>query len=708
MTKHHKFTIGHMYCGIGGNAIGAAAAEARWKNHAATFETVGGIDFDELACVDFQDLAQAPALCADMHKVTPAMLRKAWGRRAPDFVMSSPPCKGYSGLLSAEKAKDPKYERMNELLERSLFLLCSTWKEPPAVIFFENVPRIASRGKAMISRCVQMLQAHGYSVHAGNHDCGEVGGLAQHRRRWFMVARHRDRVPQAVYHPPKHRVRGCGEVLGTLPIPGDVARGGPMHSIPGISWRNWVRLALIPAGGDWRDLPNVVPEGKARREVFRRDPVGKWEEPALTVIGPAGNAAPNVADPRPSEWGAGRLGVKDWSAPAAAVTGEGLPTNGANSVADPRVPAVRFGNVDRVTPWEDPVGTVTHAPAPSSGGGAVADPRPRDWYNHLYRVTDWEKPTGVVTGASKPSSGAVSVADPRVPGWFNGTMGVEAWTEPTGAVTGNGRVNGSGPGAVADPRIADFVQLTDNPTRHRNKYAVADWEEPAPAVIGASRPGSGAASVADPRFTDGKKKNWQQVAGVTPWSEPIMAITSNASIHAGAFQVADPRAAAADVAFTCEMRSGTYRVIRWEDAAATITGSASIDNGAAAVADPRINPDVADLLALNPDKAPPFTPVIIAPDGTWHRPLTTLELAALQGFPTEIDGKPLQLAGDGHTRWREAIGNAVPPPAAMAVAGQFLRSLLIAKVGGAAVENTSYWVSPDDEVDNVLSIAIEH
>lgn len=669
MTKHHKFTIGHMYCGIGGNALGAAAAEARWKNHAATFETVGGIDFDELACVDFQDLAQAPALCADMHEVTPAMLRKAWGRRAPDFVMSSPPCKGYSGLLSAEKAKDPKYERMNELLERSLFLLCSTWKEPPAVIFFENVPRIASRGKVMIARCVQMLQAHGYSVHAGNHDCGEVGGLAQHRRRWFMVARHRDRVPQAVYQPPKHRVRGCGEVLGTLPIPGDVARGGPMHSVPGISWRNWVRLALIPAGGDWRDLPNVVPEGKARREVFRRDPVGKWEEPALTVHGPAGNMAPNVADPRPSEWGAGRLGVKDWSAPAGAVTGEGLPTNGANSVADPRV---------------------------------------RDWNPNVLGVAAFDQPVGAVTGSAHTTGGRFSVADPRAAGWFNGTMGVEDWQEPTGAVTGNGRVNGSGPGAVADPRIADFVQLADKPGRHWNKYAVGDWEEPSPAVIGAIQPGSGAPSVADPRFTEGKKKNWQQVAGITPWSEPIMAITSNAGIHAGAFQVADPRAAAEDVAFTCEMRAGTYRVIRWEDAAATVTGSASIDNGTAAVADPRINPDVADLLTLNPDKAPPFTPVIIAPDGTWHRPLTTLELAALQGFPTEIDGKPLQLAGDGHTRWREAIGNAVPPPAAMAVAGQFLRSLLIAKVGGAAVENTSYWVSPDDEVDNVLRIAIEH
>lgn len=69
-------------------------------------------------------------------------------------------------------------------------------------------------------------------------------------------------------------------------------------------------------------------------------------------------------------------------------------------------------------------------------------------------------------------------------------------------------------------------------------------------------------------------------------------------------------------------------------------------------------------------------PVIIAEDGVWHRPLTILELAALQGFPfTFSDGSPLALAGNSDVRWRERIGNAVPPPAAVAIGNQIFETL---------------------------------
>jgi hypothetical protein len=59
----------------------------------------------------------------------------------------------------------------------------------------------------------------------------------------------------------------------------------------------------------------------------------------------------------------------------------------------------------------------------------------------------------------------------------------------------------------------------------------------------------------------------------------------------------------------------------------------------------------------------------------WHRPLTTMELAALQGLTTHADGSPLTLAGGSHTTYREHIGNMVPPPAAQAIAKAALRCL---------------------------------
>src|SRR5690606_4881102 len=87
--------------------------------------------------------------------------------------------------------------------------------------------------------------------------------------------------------------------------------------------------------------------------------------------------------------------------------------------------------------------------------------------------------------------------------------------------------------------------------------------------------------------------------------------------------------------------------------------------------------------------------VIISEDGTWHRPLTTYELAMLQGFPTHMpDERPLQLAGTSQQRWRERIGNAVPPPAAEAIAEAMLLALVPSSVDAWAMNSygTGVWV----------------
>jgi site-specific DNA-cytosine methylase len=338
------YRIAHIFCGIGGKGLGAKEALAQFGEHEATFETIGGIDFDAQACRDFEMLVGAPTLCADVHQLEPADLLAFFGPESPDVVMMSPPCKGYSGLLSAKRAREDKYQRMNMLMERALFLVCATWKRPPKLIFVENVPRIMSRGRDTIGRCVAMGHAHGYAIAQGTHNCGELGALAQNRMRYFMLWRHREQVPQFVYEPPKHRVRACGEVLGPLPMPGDVETAGPMHKVPKLSWRNWLRLALIPAGGDWRDLPGVLEDGQKRREQFRRAPVTEWAQPAETITGPGGSAAAAVADPRVAELvaigcepRAGAYGVLDPAAAAPTITASYGVDNAPAAIADDRV-----------------------------------------------------------------------------------------------------------------------------------------------------------------------------------------------------------------------------------------------------------------------------------------------------------------------------------------------------------------------------------
>jgi site-specific DNA-cytosine methylase len=216
---------------------------------------------------------------------------------------------------------------------------------------------------------------------------------------------------------------------------------------------------------------------------------------------------------------------------------------------------------------------------------------------------------------------------------------------------------------VADPRI---VPQAGNDGMHHGKYRVEPWTEPAHTVIGATRVGSGASSVADPRV----RVAYDHGYGVLRWDEPSSTIAGGSAVGQGAYSVADVR-------FGATYHNGTYGVMGWEEASGTITGNGRPGS----VADPR--------------KPPEHIQVIVAADGTWHRPITILEKAALQDLPTIVDGKPLQLAGTSQSGWAERIGNAVPVGAARAIAEQMLTSLIVADAGTLLLSTAGpVWVTP--------------
>jgi site-specific DNA-cytosine methylase len=535
------FRAGFLFCGLGAGALGFLRARASLGDDGARFVSVGGVDIDAEACADFERITGSKATRADVATMTPEELRAAWGESAPDCVFLSPPCKGFSGLLSAASAAKPEYQALNQLVLQGVFLLVEAWPDAaPSTIVIENVPRIVSRGAELLAQVRDLLTAYGYRLHEGMHDCGEVGGLAQHRRRYLLVARRERAVRAFIYRPAKQRVRPCGDVLSTLPVPlSEDAAEFPMHALPRLSWLTWVRLSLIPPGGDWRDLPGVVEAGQQRRAVWARYDVRGWSDPARTVAG------------------------------------EG--SNGGFGVADPRVDELALGH------------------------------------------------------------------EPR-----RGTFGVVAFDEPAPTVRGRSDVR-TGPAAVADPRLAEVVGLKQSAKGAASfkgrpgLFGVADWTRPTSAVTGsASATGSnGTAAIADPRIIEQAGQ-----LGCRPWP-----------------------------------RSGMYGVLSWQEAADTITGNARVDNGRFAVADPR--------------SAPPTPPVIRAASGCWHRPMSTMELAALQGLPAKLDGEPLRLAGTSVNRWRERIGNAVPVGAAQAIGHSILLALLAAALGTWTLGSSGIWVRED-------------
>lgn len=89
---------------------------------------------------------------------------------------------------------------------------------------------------------------------------------------------------------------------------------------------------------------------------------------------------------------------------------------------------------------------------------------------------------------------------------------------------------------------------------------------------------------------------------------------------------------------------------------------------------------------------------ILAEDNTWHRPFTTLELAALQSlFDPEDPAEALAfgLAGESDQTDREQIGNAVPSDAAQAMASEMGRTLLLAWSGETfQLSCAPVWVRP--------------
>jgi site-specific DNA-cytosine methylase len=622
-----EFKHFHLFCGLGGGAKGFNRGQARVGQLRARFRCIGGIDVDRASIADFSRAAGVPGTVMDLfdeaqfrafhgkappagwNEATPADIRRAALGERPNIVFLSAPCKGFSGLLPEQSSKTAKYQALNGLTLRGVWLMLEAWKDdPPELIVFENVPRIMTRGRHLLDQIVALLRAYGYAVAETTHDCGEIGGLGQSRKRFLLVARHEERVPPFLYQPEKRRLRGVGEILETLPLPGDV-RGGPMHRMPALQWKTWVRLAFVEAGSDWRSLNKLAVENGSLRD-FGIMPDGVphngaygvhgWEDTAgvVTSNGRPASGMFSVADPRFASGGNeySQYGVRHWTDPMGAVINVKSPGQGTFAVADPSIPGKpRFNNVFRIVPWNEPAPAVA-GPGGPAGGLAVADPRPsprEDYKQTKYRVTGMDEPAGTVIAASTTGNGAFAVADPRP---------------------------------------------THGPNAHQNKHSVAKWETASKAVTGSDRVGSGALSVADPRPAGfGEKRDHYQTGGhygVLPWDETAYAVPGFAKHDRGHWSVADPREAAPE-----------------------------------------------PLVAL-PEPGDRLVAVIRALDGTWHRPFTTLELAALQSLvdPDEV-AAGFTLDGQSDSAWRERIGNAVPPDAAEAIAGVMGTTLLLAMTG---------------------------
>lgn len=639
---------------------------------------------------------------ADWKEVTPEDIRRMCGFKAPDVVFLSPPCKGFSGLLGKRAAESPKYWALNNLTVRGILLHLAAFKDDPsALIILENVPRIAQRGKALLNEIVALLMDFGYADPVmGFHDCGPIGGLAQHRKRFLLGARHPKKCASWVHEVRPQPMQTVGDVIGQLPPPGHPALG-PMGRMPKLSWITWFRLACIPAGGDWRDLEKVYEDFKAGR---------------LVLLGPHGQPIDASEDPTP-KYGRGPYYIMP----------VGVPGAPPMPVPDFRVPQAR-DNFMRVGEWDKPSLTVTGntSVSRSNGMGAVADERvpghmpgdaaqdvldvrvrhaSDDTHAKKYLVLPSDGPYSTVTG-SRLGSGMAAIADDRgpeeppgpdeipmpavpanlaLPPAPNGVRHdskykVQPWDQPSRTVDGTHKGVGSGQACIQDLRVPQSAN------RHLSHFRVAEFEGRAGTVTGATHIANGAQVVQDIR------PNWSGrngTMGVLDWDKPGTTVTGSGDVYAGTAAVQDVRTGK-------EYFGHTYEVTDWDGQAGTVTSAHSPSNGGKVVADPR--GEVMEFWAHDEG------PVILTWDfkrQRWarHRPVVTLELGLFQGLPLYMEnGAVLNLSGKSDARKRERIGNMVPPPAAQAILEIFLVTLMCGLEKVFDFSMGKVWFSPEGEV----------
>lgn len=450
--RKHVLKHFHMCCGLGGGAKGFNKSKPIVGNLQAEWQCIGGVDVDPAGLADFERLSGVKGTLLDLftrdqytrfhgkepppgwREATPEDIRRAAGGQRPDAVFISSPCKGASGLLSEKMSLTPKYQALNELTLRCIWLFGEAWaSDPVPLLVFENVPRLASRGRHLLDQINSLLSSFGYAVAETTHDCGVIGGLAQSRKRFLLVARHVEKVPPFLYEPEHKNLRAVGDILRRMPLAGDVEAAGPMHRVPALQWKTWVRLALVEAGKDWRSLNDLeIEDGYLRDLIIVPEAysgylgVNQWDRSIGTVAGRSSptNGAFSIADPRSK---AGVLqyqqyGVRRWSDTSGAVIGVKSPGQGTFSVADPRRAGGGFGKY-LVTPYDNAAGTVIAGSTTGQGAFAVQDPRPGmrrvkgDAYLHggHYGVVDWNGQAGAVSASARQDNGRWSVADPRVP-----------------------------------------------------------------------------------------------------------------------------------------------------------------------------------------------------------------------------------------------------------------------------------------------------
>lgn len=266
-----------LFCGAGGMTSGLVASG---------FEVVGAVDNWAVAIETHRRNFDHPAIQSDITELDADTLLAeldADPAIAIDLVAGGPPCQGFS-----IQRIGPDHDERNHLVLEFTRLAVDL---APRYVLMENVKGLLGRrGAPLLQECLRLLAEGGYEARVDVVDAADFG-VPQRRRRAILSSWRNGEAPleQLSTIPPLTRTT-VWDALGDLPRPPIAAHMSPdpLHVESRMSKLNKQRLALIPAGGGFEDLPphmRVACHRNGASKIGHRNVYGRLapDEPAATI-----------------------------------------------------------------------------------------------------------------------------------------------------------------------------------------------------------------------------------------------------------------------------------------------------------------------------------------------------------------------------------------------------------------------------------------
>ena len=266
-----RYNVLDLFCGCGGLSKGFEMAG---------YHILLGVDFNAPALKTYEfNHKGSKTLCGDLSSTsTFNTIDSLIGDNSVDVIIGGPPCQGFSltGPRNFEDERNKLYLAMIEAIRRYM----------PKAFVIENVPGMATLYKGEVkNEIIKRLTAMGYSVNC-QILCAADYGVPQIRKRLVFVGLKNGETFD--FPTPSHTSENyitCEQAISDLPslettLGADVSeyentpstdyqrlmRGdcSILHNHKAIDHKDFVKatIAMVPDGGNYKDLPQGVGESR--------------------------------------------------------------------------------------------------------------------------------------------------------------------------------------------------------------------------------------------------------------------------------------------------------------------------------------------------------------------------------------------------------------------------------------------------------------